>query len=182
MTSLELRWTTQLSASDYADMAVLFDSEYEDEWGPWNPKQGYGYARGELHCLVRDGGNLVGYAASARRFVAVGKGEVVVAGIGGVLTAAATRGQRIGHGMMSSLQEAMRGDAPAEFGLLGCREEVVPFYQSCGFVLVESLIRDVSPRDAMTVIESAGPTLVCAGTKSIEAWPAGTIDLRGLPW
>jgi len=182
MTSVDLRWTTELSAVDYAEMAVLFDSEYAGDWGPWNPKQGYGYARGELHCLGRDGGELVGYAASARRFVGVGRSEVVVAGIGGVLTGAAVRGRGVGRALLSVLQDAMRGSAIADFGILGCREEVVPFYQSCGFTLVESVIRDVSPHDAMTVLETAGPTLICPGTRPVEAWPEGTVDLRGLPW
>jgi len=179
---MELRWTTQLCDDDYADMAALFDSEYAEDWGPWNPKHGYGYARGELHSFARVDGELVGYAASARRFVGVGMGEVVVAGIGGVVTGAAARGQGIGREVVSALQDAMRGLAPADFGLLGCRTEVVPFYQSCGFALLHSVIRDISPIDAMTVIESQGPTLVCAGLRPIEAWPAGIIDLRGLPW
>lgn len=82
MTSVDLRWTTELSAGDYADMAVLFDSEYAEDWGSWNAKDGPGYARGELHCLAREGGELVGYAASARRFVGVGNDEVVIAGVG----------------------------------------------------------------------------------------------------
>lgn len=182
MASVELRWTTELSAVDYADMAVLFDNEYAEDWGPWDAKRGYGYARGELHCFARAGGELVGYAASARRFICVGEEEVIVAGVGGVLTGAASRGQGVGRDVIHALQEAMRGLAPADFGLLGCRTEVVPFYKSCGFTLIESAIRDVSPRDAMTVIESGGPTLICAGTKPVESWPEGTVDLRGLPW
>lgn len=182
MTTLSLRWTTELSARDYADMAVLFDSEYLEDWGSWNPKRGYGYARGELHCFARVGGKLVGYAASARRFIGVGNDEVLIAGVGGVLTAAEARGQGVGRGVLFGLQEAMRGLAPADFGLLGCREDVVTFYQSCRFTLIESRIRDVSPRDAMSVIESGGPTLICEGTKPVEAWPVGIVDLRGLPW
>lgn len=182
MISVERRWTTELSAGDYADMAVLFDSEYAPEWGPWDAKRGYGYARGELHCLARAEGELIGYAASARRFVGVGDEEVVVAGVGGVLTGAASRGQGLGQELIRALQEAMRGLAPADFGLLGCREEVVPFYQSCGFSVIESAIKDVSPRDAMTVIVSRGPTLICPGTRSFEEWPGGLVDLRGLPW
>jgi aminoglycoside 2'-N-acetyltransferase I len=98
------------------------------------------------------------------------------------MTGAAARGQGIGREVIFALQEAMRGLAPADFGLLGCRKEVVPFYQSCGFSRIESVIRDISPRDAMTVIESDGPTLICAGTRSVEAWPEGIVDLRGLPW
>lgn len=182
MTSVELRWTTQLTPGDYGDMAALFDSEYGPTWGPWNARYGYGYARGELHALARAGGELVGYAATARRFIGVGDHELVVSGVGGVMTKQALRSQGIGRLVIGALQEAMRTDAPSDFGLLGCRPDVVPFYRSCGFELIDTICRDVRPGDGMTVVESAGPTLVCAGTRPVGQWPAGTVDLRGLPW
>jgi aminoglycoside 2'-N-acetyltransferase I len=177
-----LRWATELTPSDVADLAALLDREYAAAWGPWHPRTGYGYAPGELHALARRDGRLVGHAASARRVVAVGDREVLVAGIGGVLTAPEARGTGVGRAALRALQEAGRGRAPAEFGLLGCREEVVGFYESCGFRRTDQLVRDLSPADAMTVVESRGPTLVCAGTRPVSEWPAGTIDLRGLPW
>lgn len=182
MTSIELRWTTELTPVDYADMAALFDSEYADEWGPWDPKQGYGYAQGELHALARRDGQLLGYAASARRFIGVGTDELLIAGTGGVLTRKDARGIGVGRKVLLALQDTSRSCAPADFGLLGCREEVVTFYESCGYTRIHSLILDVSPRDAMTVVRSHGPTMICAGTRSADDWPEGTIDLRGLPW
>jgi aminoglycoside 2'-N-acetyltransferase I len=182
MTAVELRWTTELTPDDYADLASLFDSEYVDEWGPWNPKRGYGFARGELHALARLDGQLLGYAASARRFVGVGSDELVIAGTGGVLTRKDARGAGVGNAVLSALQSASRGCAPADFGFLGCREEVVPFYESCGYVRIHSLVLDVSPRDAMTLARSHGPTMICGGVRSVDDWPEGAIDLRGLPW
>lgn len=127
MTSIELRWTTELTPVDYADMAALFDSEYADEWGPWDPKQGYGYAQGELHALARRDGQLLGYAASARRFIGVGTDELLIAGTGGVLTRKDARGIGVGRKVLLALQDTSRSCAPADFGLLGCREEVVTF-------------------------------------------------------
>jgi aminoglycoside 2'-N-acetyltransferase I len=177
-----LRWATELTPADHAAMAALFDAQYAAEWGPWHPRSGYGYAPAELHVLARLDGRLVGYAGSARRFVGVGDGEVVVAGIGGVLTAPEVRGRGVGRAVLTALQEAARGPARAQYGLLGCREQVVPFYESCGFRRTGQLVRDLDPRDARTVVESHGPTLVCAGTRPLEEWPGGTIDLRGLPW
>jgi aminoglycoside 2'-N-acetyltransferase I len=182
MMSLDLRWTTELTPADYAELGVLFDGEYAAEWGPWNPKRGYGYAAGELHALARRGGQLLGYAASARRFVGVGAKEVVIAGTGGVLTRKDVRGMGIGRQVLAALQDASRSAAPADFGFLGCREEAVPFYQSCGYVRIHSLVLDVSPRDAMTVAKGHGPTMICPGIRPVDAWPEGTIDLRGLPW
>jgi aminoglycoside 2'-N-acetyltransferase I len=179
---VELRWATELDSGHVDELTVLFDTEYAGEWGPWNPRTGYGYAAVELHALSRLDGRLVGHAGSGRRFVGVGDGEVVVAGIGGVLTAPDVRGRGVGRALLGALQDAARGSAPADFGLLGCREDVVPFYESCGFRRTEQLVRDLSPRDGSTVVEGRGPTLVCAGTRQLADWPDGTIDLRGLPW
>lgn len=92
------------------------------------------------------------------------------------------RGAGVGSEVLSALQEAVRGYAPADFGFLGCREEVVPFYESCGHARIHSLVLDVSPRDAITLVRSHGPTVICAGTRSVDDWPEGAIDLRGLPW
>ncbi len=177
-----LRWTTQLTPDDYAEMAALFDREYAAGWGPWHPRTKYGYAEGELHALARLDGRLVGYAASARRFIGVGEQEVVVAGMGGVMADPDVRRRGVGRAVVAALQEAGRAAAPTPFGLLGCREEVVAFYQSCGFRRTDQVVRDVSPRDGMTVVESNGPTMICAGTEPLAAWPDGVIDLRGLPW
>ena len=179
---VELRWTTELVARDYQDMAGLFDSEYAGGWGPWTPKGGYGYARGELHALVRARGLLVGYGATGRRFVSVGGVEVVVAGTGGVITRAESRGRGVGRSVLAALVEASRTWAAADFSLLGCRAEVVAFYESCGFVRVANPVRDISPRDGATVVQGQGPTLVSPGTKSMGEWPEGLVDLRGLPW
>lgn len=121
MTSIELHWTTELTPADYADMAALFDSENAGEWGPWDPKQGHGYAPGELHALARRDGQLLGYA-----------------------------GTGVGRKVLLALQDTSSSCAPADFGFLGCREEVVPFYESCGYARIDSLMLDVSARAAMT--------------------------------
>jgi aminoglycoside 2'-N-acetyltransferase I len=182
MITVDLRWTTELTNDDYEDLASLFDSEYENGWGLWSPKTGYGYARGELHALARSKGELLGYAATARRFIGVGPNEVLTAGTGGVITREDARGIGVGRQVLAALQEANREFAPAEYGFLGCRKEVVPFYEACGYTRLHQLTIDVSPQDAMTVIRSNGPTMICAGTKPISSWPEGTINLRGLPW
>jgi aminoglycoside 2'-N-acetyltransferase I len=182
MTNVDLVWETQLTDSHREDMAALFDVEYLKDWGPWVPKRGYGYAPLELHALVYDRGRLVGHAGSARRFIQVGPAEVLVAGIGGVVTAPDARGRGVGRAMVSALREASRTLAKAEFGLLGCREEVIGFYENCGLVRVHNTVRDLSPRDAATVVESRGPTLIHSGIRPAEEWPTGTVDLRGLPW
>ena len=64
--------------------------------------------------------------------------DVVVAGTGGVLVRKESRGIGLGAALMRRAQAAMRsfdvpGKPKAEFGYLGCRPEVVPFYQATGW-------------------------------------------------
>lgn len=88
----------------------------------------------------------------------------------------------MGRSLLTTLQHSSHMCAPADFGLLGCREEVVAFYEGCGYTRINTVIRDISPRDGATVVESRGPTMICSGTRSAASWPEGVIDLRGLPW
>jgi len=179
---VELRWTTELTAADHTELAVLFDGVYAADWGPWNARTGYGYATAELHALARENGVLVGYAATGRRFVSVGGSEVVISGLGGVITRDRNRGQGVGRRVVGALMQAGTGSAAADFGYVGCRPEVVPFYRSCGFSPVHNVVRELSTADAATVVESQGPTLIHAGTRTVDQWPDGVVDLRGLPW
>lgn len=67
------------------------------------------------------------------------------------------------------------------FGYLGCREEVVPFYERAGWQRIEVTERHVSIRDpGEIVIADAGPILIFP-TRDLQ-WPPGDIDLHGTPW
>lgn len=86
---------------------------------------------------------------------------------------------------MAHAQQTMRDDDRVDFGYLGCREEVVSFYERTGWSRVDAVERHVSLIDPnATVTSSAGPILVFAAGSGAGAdlWPQGDIDLRGTPW
>jgi aminoglycoside 2'-N-acetyltransferase I len=84
---------------------------------------------------------------------------------------------------MRQAQRAMRDEAEVDFGFLGCRKEVVPFYESAGWVQVHATERCLSRQDHTSVIVSQGaPTLICSSTRDVSEWPNGDIDLRGTAW
>ena len=75
--------------------------------------------------------------------------DVAVAGTGGVLVRKESRGIGLGAALMRRAQAAMRsfdvpGKPKAEFGYLGCRPEVVPFYQATGWRRIDVVERHVS--------------------------------------
>ncbi len=109
---------------------MSFDSEYLKEFGEWDPQQPYGYASHDVHVMARIEGRVVGHVW-ARREIAVGTETVAMAGVGGLLISDEPRGRRLGRELMGRAAQSMRDRGHLAFGYLGCREQVVPFYESC---------------------------------------------------
>ncbi|WP_182359848.1 GNAT family N-acetyltransferase [Tomitella gaofuii] len=82
--------------------------------------------------MARIEGRVVGHVGWARREIAVGTEIVAIAGVGGVLISADARGLRLGGELMGCAEQSMRDRGHLAFGYLGCREQVVPIYASCG--------------------------------------------------
>lgn len=184
MTSIRQIGHTDLSDEHLAGMQRLFDAEYLSDFGAWDPDTPYGYSPAELHTIAVTGnGVIVGHVGTQRRVIRVGDQPVTVAGTGGVLVSPSHRGTGLGQQLMAAAQQAHRTAAPADYGYLGCREEIVPFYLSCGYTRIHATERCLSRLDQVAVVESTdAPLLICSATKETSAWPSGVIDLGGTPW
>jgi len=170
-----------LTASQLSALRGLFDREYLAEYGGWDPDRPYGYSPASVHILAFVGSALVGHVGFQTRTLTVGEAEVTVAGTGGVLVDEVARGSGLGRRLMRRAQEAMWEDERIQFGYLGCREGVIPFYESAGWQRVRAVERHTSMQDPRsTVVSSDGPLLVFPIRG--RDWPAGEIDLRGTPW
>ena len=180
---IRVRRHVDLAAKELDALQSFFDSEYLNEFGPWNPDAPYGYSPADTHVLAFRGQALAAHVGFQRRRIAVGTDDVIVAGTGGVLVDERSRGTGLGRRVMRHAQKAMRGEAGVDFGFLGCRREVVPFYESAGWVQVYATERCLSRLDQKTVVVSqGGPNLICAAKRDASEWPKGDIDLRGTPW
>jgi GNAT superfamily N-acetyltransferase len=163
-------------------LQVLFDREYLDDYGPWTPDAPYGYSPADVHLLVTHGFELVAHAGFRRRVIAVGDHDVAVGGTGGVLVREHARRGGLGGRLMSHLAGAMRSTGGIEYGYLGCRPEVVPFYASSGWHRVTATERSRSRLDGTVVVTTDYPILILPVIRAVSDWPAGAIDLRGTPW
>lgn len=182
MIDLETRDTGELTRSEVRALGALFDAEYEPEFGPWSLEAPYGYSPARIRVLAFEGARLVGHVGFQPRPIAAGDREVVVGGTGGVLVSEAARGQGLGARLMRQAQAAML-DAGVEFGYLGCRPAVVPFYLAAGWHRIRARERHRSRTDPSAIAESEdSPLLICAATRRTSDWPAGDIDLRGPAW
>lgn len=172
-----------LRDDDLDRLRAFFDREYLADYGPWSPDAPYGYAPAEVHVMALRGEVLLAHVGVQPRTIGVGEHDVTVAGTGGVLVAEETRGTGLGRRTMHRAQEAMRQTPGVEFGYLGCRPAVVPFYEAAGWYRIRAFERYLSRLDPTTVIESeTAPILICAAALATEQWPEGDIDLRGGSW
>jgi aminoglycoside 2'-N-acetyltransferase I len=172
-----------LSVAEFDLLEKLFDSEYLSDYGPWDPHAPYGYSPADFHVLLFLGSELSAHVGFQRRVIKVGTHDVVVAGTGGVLVDKRSRGTGLGGKVMRHAQESMRDQAQADFGFLGCRPEVVSFYESAGWIQIHATERCVSRMDQTSVkVSEGGPNLICPAKRAASEWPNGDIDLRGTPW
>lgn len=172
----------RLTANDAARLRQLFDAEYLAEFGAWDPDQPYGYAPHDHHVIARFGDDLVGHVGWAQRTIGVGAAEVVIAGVGGVLISPRARGQQAGARLLRHAASSMRDAGDIDFGYLGCREEVVAFYESCGWHRVSAAEHSIDRAGQPTTQPPGPPILILALDSPPRGWPEGAIDLRGRAW
>ncbi|WP_102157400.1 GNAT family N-acetyltransferase [Zhihengliuella halotolerans] len=180
--SIEVVQHAALSPGLIEDLRCLFDAEYYADFGEWDPQQPYGYASHDVHLIARVGADVVGHVGWARRSISVGATDVDIAGVGGMLIAANSRGRKLGERLMHAADQSMTETGGIQFGYLGCREEVVPFYRACGWQRITAGERSVS-RDGQAVEDPPGqPLLILPVSSCLASWPSGSIDLRGRTW
>ena len=172
---------SDLSLDDLMRLRALFDGEYAQDLGDWDPKQPYGYAPHDMHVMARDDDVVVGHVGWGRREITVGERIVVVAGVGGVLVSERARGTRLGARLMSEAVTSMRDVGGIDFGYLGCREEVVPFYRSCGWTRVVAAEQSLD-RAGMPATDLPGQPILVFPVDASTEWPSGKVDLRGRAW
>ncbi|MDQ3806018.1 MAG: hypothetical protein M3416_19580, partial [Acidobacteriota bacterium] len=78
---------------------------------------------------------------------------------------------------MRHAAEFMRHEWGVEFGLLFCRDALVPFYERLGWQLVNEPV-EVEQESGPVVSTLNVMVLPCDG----RDWPAGPVSLNSLPW
>lgn len=171
-----------LTSDEIAGLKDLFDAEYLDEYGEWDSTQPYGYAPHDVHVIARSDGRVVGHVGWARRTIGVGDAEVTIAGVGGVLVSGSARGRALGKRMLAFAARSMRDAGGIDFGYLGCREQVVPFYETCGWHRILAAERSIARDGTPAEDEPGQPILILPVERAASSWPAGAVDLRGRAW
>lgn len=141
----------------------------EDMLYQWRPKA--------WHFFVEDGGKVVSHVGILEAVVRAGDSDVKVGGIGGVVSVPEVQGRGHIHAAMRRAAEFMRDKLQVEFGMLFCLQRLVPFYARQGWQLLEESVEFEQP---------SGPVISPFRSMVLSwdgrEWPAGKIDIGGLPW
>lgn len=162
----------ELSATDQQAIHEVDAAAYAGQDGG-----GYQWATGDWYVIGRQSGRIVCQLGIVDRQALVGKTTVRLGGIGGVATLPELQGRGLGSAVLKFAGEYMHKTMGVDFGLLVCETAMVPFYEKLGWLLVKEPMVFDQPGSKVTWHEET-MILPC---RQIN-FPAGIIDLCGLPW
>ena len=147
--------------------ADLFGSEHLHL--EWRPK--------DWHALCYEGTQLVSVTGVLKHEVLVKNRPVTVGGVGGVVTVPGA--QRHGHAtaLLRCAAGFIHEELAARFGMLFCREAMVPFYERLGWVVVLDRVLIDQPSGSIQ-----SPLAVMTLSCQKEHWPEGEVKLCSQPW
>jgi len=122
-------------------------------------------------------GEIVSFLIIVVREARVGETPVRLAGIGGVATHPAHQRRGYAAQVMDAAAVFMRDSLRVDFGHLLCSPDLLPYYARFGWQAVEGPLLVDQPGGKIS-LDHIHMILPCAS----DLWPAGTLDLCGLPW
>lgn len=166
---IEIRSVSNLSASFQEELHTWFKKQF--------PKSTFEWAEPQWYAFARVSNELVGRLGIVDRLITVGSLDVHVGGVGGIIVKETWRGRGIATRLLDAAHSFICNELKAPFALLICREELTPVYcksrwspVAASTFFTQSSGLQVSPRVTMIRVLAEQP------------WPAGLINLRGLPW
>ncbi len=176
------RWETELDEREHQQLADLLRRAFARTPGAFADRS-WERARKEARLWLATEDDLpVAHLAVERRVVGVAGLDVLLAGVGDVAVDPAHQGAGLGRALVGALRAALATVLRADYALLQCGEDVADFYLRSGWTRVPNAVRQLNLGDQRTPELNHEPTMVMAGTRDLDAWPVGVVDLRGLPW
>ncbi len=141
----------------------------EDANFRWRPK--------DFHFVTEEGGRAVSHVGVLKTQVKAGGRALTVGGVGGVVTVPEAQGRRLVHEAMRQAASFICHELGAEFGMLFCLPRLAPFYARQGWLPVEDEVEIEQPAGKVV-----WPYHVMVLPCGEGTWPAGRVEVGGLPW
>jgi predicted N-acetyltransferase YhbS len=173
--NVEIRRLSDLTPDEMAEVEQV-DRAAFGHGGPEFP-QVKAWAQGEWLIAAKSQGQIVSQALILVREASVGGQALLLGGVGGVGTLPEKRGLGLAGAVMAKAGEFMQTELGVDFGLLVCVQERVALYSRSGWQVAAGPMEFDQPGGKLTW-QAVTMILPCRRTD----FPAGTIDLCGLPW
>lgn len=131
----------------------------------------------DLHFTLFEDGEAASHVGLLQHVVEVNGQPLTVGGVGAVVTRKQSQGKGYARRLMQQAADFMKQEWRVDAGLLFCFDRLMPFYQSLGWQLVAEPVMVEQPPDKI-----AAPLNVMMLPLNTPVWPAGAVELRGLPW
>jgi GNAT superfamily N-acetyltransferase len=129
------------------------------------------------HIMRYVGGEFAAKASVLKHSVVINDNEVLVGGVGGVITMPAFQGQGHATAVLSYLADYLGDQLRLPFGMLFCRPALVPFYGRFRWQIIADTVYVDQPNGVI-----ASPLPVMYASYSNQPWPKGSVQLNSEPW
>lgn len=176
---LEILAAAQLSDKDAEALEALHAAVYRPKPRLESARQPREWALPQWHILMRNADDqLISHVGAVTRVCMCDGKEILLGGIGGVMTHPSRRGKGYAGAGIRQAIEFLRQDMQVDMALLFCAPRLRSFYQRFGFraFTADTYVRQYStktlfPHDEIMAMPAMKPLPPCAA-----------LDLCGLPW
>lgn len=173
-----VRRMTSWDDASLDERAELSRAVYPPEEAAAWPGRHIEWSNPEWGVAVRDDeGRLVSFAALHLRDSTHDGAAVVIGGVGGVMTHPDHRGQGYAQLAMSAAVDFFATQR-ADFGLLVCEKQLIPYYERLGWVVFQGELVTLQHGEPEVFTFNRVMVIPVTGI----APEAGVIDLNGPPW
>jgi predicted N-acetyltransferase YhbS len=169
----EVHAARQLAAADRQQLEDMLNRAFAGDDFGWQLQ----WSENDWSLLLRTENEIVCHVGVVDRTITVGGRPLRVGGVGAVATAPAWQRRGCARQLMETTAIFMRDELHLTAGLLICGDSRVPFYGRLGWQAVPGPLLFDQPQGKVTV-----PTNIMVLLFGETPWPAGRIDLCGLPW
>lgn len=171
---VDIRLTQELTPTEHQQ---LF------EWGEdifGNASTHIQWRSKEWHVVVYLDGEPVSHVGLLKHDITVAGQPVTVGGVGEVVTVPTAQRRGYAGQALAFAANVLDTELQVAFGLLFCATHMIPFYIPYGWQSVDSVVMFDQPGCSEKVVPPIIGIMVLPCRQS--DWPAGPLDLCGLPW
>jgi aminoglycoside 2'-N-acetyltransferase I len=169
--SVNIKAVKNLTPEEQDEVYRLLSVVYEADISTWT------WSQDDWRVWVQVDHRIVAHVAITERTCLVNRQPVKVGGIGGVGTHPDWRKQGLASLAMQKTADFLVHQLKADFGVLFCANEMVPYYQRLGWRMIDSPVYFEEEGEKMLC---DCPVMYLPGTQPY--WPWGEVEIGGRLW